>query len=372
MSAFRAGLAWSETARNMVAAPVRSAALCAVAAIIGALVVVVTARESVSIQDRYYASMDAGAAGFVVSSGNSASGVDAARCDALSAIPGVRSAGGIVAQTEVVFANRPDSRYLLLSVTQGFVDFMWPASLNPRHATPPGVPIVTEGDSVLIGSQAALDLGLGPDTTVGYLEATAGTSVSTDVFGVLPPSLREGVADVRVVSLVAPVGRVQECLVEAYPDTRQAVEELLLGWFPVADEPVTQSFRTEDQLGPPVSDFDGRVSKLFWLVAFGVDLILVLTMWWARRAEFALYQLLGMNRKGLALALVFEALWYVWVPALAGIFVGLAGVRSLLVGDVPYLVATDVYLFMSCLPLIPLLGLAFRGTGSVLLELKGQ
>jgi hypothetical protein len=355
---------------------VRSALLAVVAAGLLAAVVALSVGEAAGIETRYRSQVAQGRFVLVARSPGR-DGLDAARCEALRDLPGVRSAGAVLQQTAAYPLAAPLRRFDLLTVTPGLVPVWFP------DASPYSGPGLAAGDGV--AAELGLVDGAVLQTNVAGARSQSDASDAgvrrSRVATVLPAAVRSPEAGQMLFEVAVPAGRTSACFVEPRPASRAAVESALGGWFGVDELATVSPFLDEQLTGrQPEAELANRVSRWVWLAGVSAAVGLVAVLWYGRREEFALYRLLGLRRGALGVLLATEAALTVAVPALIGGSVALVVCLSSLEtasrsdGGVPALaplVGADVASFVLGMVLIPVIGLGVVSWRSTFDALKG-
>lgn len=324
----------------------------------------VTLLQVTAIEERYAAGVQAGRFVLQATPGIPGRVLVAAQCDALAGAEGVVSAGAAQGAEEVSPQLQPLARYELVQITQGLPAVYWPGS---EVSTPTG--------GLLVGSFAAENLGLVSGATVTLSFGDQPMSTATlRVDRVMPPSPREDSVDRRFFLVVPASEMTDECLVDTDPVRSRAVGQLLQSWFPSEAGVAVAPLRPLDSLSrTPEAELDDRGSTWAWPLGGAFLALTTLIIWYGRRAEAALYQVLGMSQPKLALMYGVEFTMLAVVPCQLGAVVGLAWVTSQ--ADVPALAAKLAGLenvaLLCALAVVPLLHVLGRRRRGALDSLKG-
>jgi hypothetical protein len=345
-------LAFDEVMRNLGSARRRTASLALVSVLIGATVALLTIVDMERISAINEQQYEAGSSAFqVVAPGGARA--DAVRCNAIQGITGVLAAGGIISADNVRLGVQPDADVSLLTVTPGFVAAAWPGLKS------------ASGVSALAGS-AYTALSWHRNTRVTYTNADGSPTVIR--LDAVPSSRSMLGLDRVIIAVVPPATTVDTCLVLADPPARSAVAAAVRGWFgegTSVQDVLVGSALVEN----PQALLDNRLSRFGWLAGGAAIALLLLGSWVARRAEFALYRLLGFRESGVLAMFVAEMALLALVPIQVGALVAI-GSRHLepLVASAFWLdwLRLDLLVIM-----IPLLGLAIVPRRSLLATLKG-
>ena len=219
--------------------------------------------------------------------GYSAVGIVGTSCDALNATPGILAAGVLTPAGSAVPRAEPDGGIPLWRVSPGFVHLLG---------------ITDRADGVLLGADAADELGTRTGARVAFATPPLGGSAVVTVFA--RQGARTAVLD-RAVLLVEPPATVSgSCLVETAGTTPNSAAEFLgplLGARPVDVRPLaTPKSAAPDQT---YAERSGRAAE-FAAPAFAVLVWLLLLR--IRRAEITLARIFGASRALVGAQLVAE------------------------------------------------------------------
>lgn len=291
--------------------------------------------------------------------GSGPDGVDSARCDALNAWPAVVAAGGRIRTDSIHPVTSPGSTYELDHVTTGYLGVIWPGVRAPG----PG--------HVVAGPYASESLGLRAGTPVAW-ETDGATGVSSVVAAVPPhASLRDESADRHLFATAAPTGAVDRCLVEIDPGHRAAVLAALGAWFSGDAVHEARSLHDFSRSIDPQAALRERTSRWTWWGGAGLIASVTVLSWSFRRADAALYQLVGVGRASIAVLVAVDVLVASITPAIAGVGLALAVRASALAdGLVRSVVLADAARLLATLALLPLLCAGLVLVRSVFVTLK--
>jgi hypothetical protein len=343
----------AEALRNLASSRLRSVGLAAVALVIGAAVALLTTIDVTRIATTATEQERAGAFSFqVVAPGGGRP--DAKRCHEMNSIDGVLAAGGVMSTTVAKLDVQPDSDVRILTVTPGFIASVWSDLPSPRKY------------SAIAGS-AFTQLGWNIGSTVAYT-TSAGTeeAVTIDTIAATPSMLR---LERVLVTTAPPTGTVEGCLVTASPKAAAAVGKLLQGWF--GDGTSVQDVLIRSSLmSDPQQQLGARISQFGWLAGAFVIAAVLLGGWTSRRAEFALYRLLGFKERAILSMLIVDTLALAILPAQLGALIAI-GARQLhpLVAAALTIDWLRIDLLVLLLPILGILSIPRR---SLLGKLKGQ
>ena len=357
----------AEVGRNLTASLLRAILLAALAFGLGFGIVATTATDVTAIALRFDHQVRLGRFVLDVQAAD-AGGFSAADCDALTAVPGVVAAGSVLGSpTSLRAANRPTRSYEHLRVTPGLLPLLYPDARLDAAAARPGV---------LVGPTVARELGLVRGATMPLvqspLDAPTDRRAVLRVADVLPHSPRQSEDDAKVLEVAAPQGSIHDCLVEAHPDRVEAVQVAALGWFDTPKRPVVVPFLERPLGRTPEHDLPDRASRFGWLAAAALLAALHLTGWFARRQDVALYRLLGMPRRRLALLVAADVAITAFVPVLVGMSFAMVALQRDLARPLTEDLATaDLASLVLTLVALPALALAALLARSPFDDLKG-
>lgn len=344
MSGFSTRTVVDEARRNVLASPVRSTVTAVLALVVGAAAIAWTCVDVRHIERGWHAQRLAGAFVWEVRA-QWTEGLSAERCDALRGVDGVLAAGGLLGSSARHAVTAPGERVAYYLVTPGLPSVVWPDDAGVTSA------------SVVAGRDVGSELGWVPGVNVQLRHvdpAGASTSVgSHQVDGVAVAAARVDGFDRSLVVASAPTGRVDSCLVEAAPGADAALGHLLRGWFEPADAAVALRLHRSGALErDPVAELRARTSRWGPLLAGGVLSGSAAVTWWARRAEVAVYRMLGMRRGQVLRMVLVETSVMVLLPAQVGATAAVAAcaaggmsgalARALLLDDLRLLLVLSV------------------------------
>lgn len=305
---FRPWTVATEAVRNLWANAFFTGIIALAAVVVGFAVPAVTLWEVASIRTDAESEVRAGVNVLRVT-GEDGALLPAGRCEALNSVPGILAAGGLAVRSTVFPAARPSDVVTLISGTPTLGQVLWP-SHAPQTTT----------SSVVVGSTTAETYGLTSGSTFGYEVRGDPTPLAAVVDRSGVASTRDPQLDTSVLIATAPTGRVRECLVEALPGARTAVEGMLNGWFDATDGtvvspfylPVTSSASPDERLAARTTQYVPAIAALVLVSG-------MVSAWFSRRAEYSLYRMLGLNRRGSLLMQTVEMTVAVIVPLCAGL-----------------------------------------------------
>ncbi|GAA1230145.1 hypothetical protein JOF42_000356 [Microbacterium phyllosphaerae] len=341
---FRAWTVATEAVRNLWSNAFFTGVIALSGVFVGFAVPAVTLWEVSSIRTDAESEVRAGANVLRVT-GEDGALLPAGRCEALNSVPGILAAGGLAVRTTVFPAARPSDVVTLIVGTPTLGQVLWP-SLSSQLAT----------SSVVVGSATAETYGLTSGSTFGYEVRGDMTPLTAVVDRSGAPSTREPQLDTSVLIATAPTGRVRECLVEALPGARTVVEGMLRGWFGATDGttvspfylPVTSSASPDERLTVRTTQYVPAIAALVLVTG-------MVAAWFSRRAEYSLYRMLGLNRRGSLLMHTVEMTVAVMVPVSVGMVAAMVVMEAHESLDV-ILATTDALRMLALLIPAPLLG----------------
>jgi hypothetical protein len=342
-----------EGLRNSASSRVRSLISMILTAAISFAIVAVSFAELSSIESRSSLEADLGSNSFSVTAQDRVA-LSGTRCEELATLSGVMAVGGVESVAWMHSTLSPGYLIQEIQGTAGLTSLYWPST--------EGV-----GSDSVVGDIAATRLGLvdgaklplatGPVLTVGTV---AKHSVFNDEY------------DSSVFVAVPASAPIYECDVRAAPGARASVEATLVGWFgggvktfvaplyvdqSTAATPAEQLAERYSQYGPPLGA----------LILIGAALL----GWVSRRAEFALYRLLGATRPQLAYVMAAEFFSVTAAPIAVGLLAALLIFRPQ--NSLTLTVAgLDALRFIALLLIAPAAGALAVSSASTVDQLKGR
>lgn len=231
-------------------------------------------------------------------------------CDGLSSVTGVKYAGGLVSTDDVTMDNSPSLPVQVLTATPGYAGVLWPSL--PYQ--------VARADSVFAGSAVSERLGIRAGGFASFAKAGTRETVRVDAVGA--PSSRRATSDDVLLRVVPVTNAVTECLIESHPgfaDGVRAATDSQLG----SDFLSFALFDDDSEGSTPQQRLDNRLSIFTPAAAFALIALLLTAFWFIRRADFALYRVLGARRRQLAAAFALEWLLLVILPGSVAATLGL-------------------------------------------------
>ena len=287
-----------EAFMNVVAAPLRSLLLIGAAFLAAAGVVSVSAVDLGSIASREQAMVDSGIYVYRV---QTVSPVPAILCDRLRFDNGILDSGALLSRQQGTLRDLPGASVQRIVATTGYLRIGWADSTAGLNGS-------TAGSGLL----SAFGFRAGTRTT---FTDTVGRQAPITIDLAARPTERLPGANFFIASPSLPLGDTRECLVEADPHAMEAVATYLVTTFgpDTVITPLAQPREsTEDLLHQRLSLWTPIV------VPAAVALFFVLGQY-GRRADLALYRLLGTTRSKLFLLTYLEAGITLIAPFAAGL-----------------------------------------------------
>lgn len=299
----RLHVALREALRTTVARPWR----LVLAALLGGLIMAAPAIfETIALDGLADVLAEERARGSAVLIVESESGqLDGHECSAVAAQQGVVAAGGTSAPTVVSVGEPALTTARSVLATSGYFEILWGA--EPRYSEPTAV----------LGSDLAHEQSIadGAPIVLGDDRVLAAASAR--------PSPRE---DSRGRWITIPVGAlpaVQQCWVEVSPESLDAVRAALPAMFPDATGLTVSAMRDDARTELAIAGWTSRPGRWLSLACGAVAGLMVGTLIAPRRAEYALYRLLGLSRPTVLVIALVEALLLIHAAVLlAGLVSG--------------------------------------------------
>ncbi|MFK4762055.1 hypothetical protein ACI3KS_14055 [Microbacterium sp. ZW T5_45] len=279
-------------------------------------------------------------------------------CEALRHIEGIHDAGSVLSQESAAIEAFPGSSVSSVRATPGYIRIVWGLDMAP---------------SVGIGSEVSTLYGLRSESSFQLRAmASQNASMNIDDAQLLPSTSRMAGANQSVVVASTASGMTGECLVEAEVGARSAAENYLLSEYP-GDSAVSPLF-SDTGVGRSVDEqLQHRLSQWIPFASASIITLMILFGQFGRRADFALYQLVGVPKCGFISMLITEAAVTAWLPFAIGGLVGIFTQYANLANGLVVTEAAGDYLRVAVLLLIvPLLGLFIFWRRDPLSWLKGE
>jgi len=297
-----------EAAANLSSRRSRYAALALLVAVaVGALVWADTSAAGSAI-DGKREFLEAG--GTVVVAAREQGGLDAVRCAELAGRPHVVAAGGLVRAETVYFDHAPGTPFQAVHVTGDLL-----------RVLDPGVSSAN-GSGLALPTAAAAELGVVPGSWLGR------GGIAHAVTTVVRPEPRAEALSRSILLPAAPSGQVDQCWVEFADGQYDAGVKALPSWF--ATSGLTLTPLIDRNLGTRdfATDWSRRPLRHGWAAAGALVGAFAVLLVSRRRAELAVYVLLGTSRVVVAVLQTVELWWVMATGGLLGILWG-AAVASL-------------------------------------------
>jgi hypothetical protein len=246
------------------------------------------------------------AGGTVVIAAREQGGLDAARCVELGSQGHVVAAGGLARGETVYFDHAPGTPFQSLLVTGDLVTVLDPGTRTP---TAPGL---------VVPAAAAEELGV----VAGSWLSLAGTPHR--VVALVRPDPRAESVSRSILLAAPPTGQVDQCWVEFADGQYEAGAEALAAWFAADGLTLTPLIGRNVATRDYAADWSGRPLRHGWVAAGVLIGALAGLLVWRRRAEMALYVLLGSSRVVVATLQTVELWWILVAGGLLGTLWGTA------------------------------------------------
>lgn len=348
-----------EVFRNVRASFVRSIAAATLAATLGSAIIVLGWLDLTDIEAGWERQVHAGVYAFSITTSDQTF-LDAARCDELETIDGVRAAGAVLSVTTVYPTTNPRTAYLLVGATPGYASVAFPGLEGATMA------------GAVAGLSVSAELGLADGSTFAYRTGSAGETSAIDIDLAANSPSRFEVSDSAVIVALAPEGGVSECIVEAWPGHERAVEAVIGSWFPMKQTVAKSVARVDASDRDVAGDLRTRLSQWAPLVAAFILGGYLLLDWWSRRQEFALYRMLGMSGKQELLVLTLETLTKAFVPLCFGAFVTISILGNQMTGMSADGALRDLVAVSLCLLTLPVIAGLVMQRVSMIDAIKGR
>jgi hypothetical protein len=237
--------------------------------------------------------------------------LDGRDCAAVAAQQGVVASGGMTTPTVVPVGDPALTTARSVEATAGYFEIVW--GRQPRFSEP----------AVVLGSELGRELSVadGALITLGGDQRFAAASAT--------PSAREGPRGRWATIPAAYLPSVQQCWIEASPASLAHVRASIPALFPDA-QTLTVNVMRDDALSElAMTGWMNRPGRWLHLLCGAVMGAIVGTLLSPRRAEYALYRLLGMSRPAVAVIAIVEAALLVQSSLLLSGLIGAAVVPAL-------------------------------------------
>lgn len=344
----------SEAARNLRAHALLSTLTALAICLVTAGALVASAYDVERIVQREEARVSAGVNLWVAVPKDAEGQFSAWRCDALNRLDAVAAAGAVMASATPDPLVGPG--FQLQYGTPRLAQVYWP-----------DVPATADA---IVGARVADTYGLG-QSSMWALEIDSIQSMLPTTTA--PLTTRNPAWNDIVVVPQVPTGLVRSCWVEASVGHREGVEALLLSWWSGTTVDVSPFVRTDPSALTPQEELSSRVSQHLPIVAGILALIILISNWVIRRAEFALYTLQGLRRTQILTQTSLETLALAYVPV---VWAAMAAFAALIAtgahGLTLQILAMDSVRIL-CLTLLgPAASLLVLGRRNAIARIKGQ
>lgn len=233
--------------------------------------------------------------------GSSGGRISTERCDLLRSVAGVTQAGAVLRTIEL--RSEGGRAISAVLVTPGLPTLQWPELMN---LVPGSIVAPTNENALASGVPASVTIdGVAHQLTAGGSAVSRGRVSSLHSMVMIPSSV-ESVAS--------------ECYVETVPGAEAGIAAVTAAWFPASEGARTIPLVSGKPAGATSQELLAASPQL-WVIlcAIGTIVFAVGSSVWSRRHDFAVYQQLGLSRRGsLAMSLV-ESTMTVFIPAAGGI-----------------------------------------------------
>lgn len=294
-----------ESLRNVWSYAFIAFALVVMSTLGGFVVTLSTAEDVSNIEDEYKSSQDQGTEILLVRAERP---FDSLKCERLREIEGINDAGARLSRNNATLEDLPGASLIVSRVTPGFARLGWNIPEAPR--------------SLGVGSEVSRNLGLRLGQEIRIVSRSGERNiVSGTVDTALPPTLRLQEANQEVVIIDLPVGSTNECIVEPEKGATSAVEKLLMSTFNDASvSPLARDALNSSALNDRLQN---RITLWVPIIVGVTILLLSLMTTFARRADWALLQILGARRRDVIVMIYVEFLCVTLLPFIIGSTVGL-------------------------------------------------
>ncbi|KRB38476.1 ABC transporter permease [Microbacterium sp. Root180] len=226
--------------------------------------------------------------------------LDGRDCSAVAGQQGVVAAGGMTAPKVVSVGEPALTTARSAEATAGYFEIVW--GREPRSSEP----------AVIVGSELGRELSVadGAQITLGGDQRFAASSASA--------SAREDPRGRWLTIPAAHLQSVQQCWVEASPESLAPVRASLPALFPDAQALSVTVMRDGALSEAAITGWVNRPGRWLHLVCGAVAGAIVGTLLSPRRAEYALYRLLGLSRPTVLVIAIVEAMLLVQLALVLG------------------------------------------------------
>lgn len=294
----RFGMLRREATGNVTTAPLRSIMLMATSILAGSILVLVSSVELGTISTRENSMTDDGIYIYRV---QTALPVPATLCDRLRYNDGVQDSGALLSSRQGVIGNLPGTTVQQVTGTAGYLRIVWKDSTAGVAGS-------------LVGAGIAKAYGFRSGTQLSFMEGD-GHSTSIRIGLAASSTSRLAGANYLLATPSLPSGLSRECLVQAVPSAMEAVAAYLVTVFgpDAVIAPLSQPSESIDDL------LHSRISLWTPLIIPLALALLAFVSQYGRRADVALYRLLGGSRVDLMLLAYLDASVTLLAPFSAGV-----------------------------------------------------
>lgn len=237
--------------------------------------------------------------------------IDTQVCEELGQVDGIKAAGSIQARAGMSVREIANAKVNVLFASPGLISIIW--GLSPSMPTSAGV-----------GAALSRELGIGNNSRLTLSQVGDRQHVQTTVIlgRVFSKTYRLKDGDRLLAIPSTSSRRTHECLVEAEPGASSAVETLLMTQFPTRAT-ITKLHNSASPAASPTEELRHRSSILISAFSALLLLVFIVLTQLARRADWALYQLLGLSREQQLTMHTLESLALVWAPFSIGVMLAI-------------------------------------------------
>ncbi|WP_158268743.1 hypothetical protein [Homoserinimonas hongtaonis] len=311
--------------------------------------------EAGSYAHKWHQQVQTGRFVFTIASATSAT-LDASRCDALNSISGVSAAGAITSERDIEFPQTGNQTWRESTVTPRFPAAAW------NDGPPP-----FSGSNAIFPNELADLLSAVPGSRFTVVDKATGAESSTRVEWTSEHRSRIDGINRNVIRLGEPSGATKICYVSTEPAAFLDVGSAARGWF---GEPVQVSELGQQTDGAGLSIAPARLMDWGWVAVAAAVLLLASSWWFARRADLALYRLLGMATADFLRMMTTECALLVLAPTALGAAFALLVLRP----TDAYVIASvglDLLRYMVILCSLPLIALLLGRRSNTVRTLSG-
>lgn len=216
--------------------------------------------------------------------------LDGHLCDAIGAQGGIERAGGVSASSVVGLGGNNLISSRRVFATPGYLQIL-------NYGQPRG-----SGPLAYIGPALSKEISIADFTEVQMSDGQRITVLAA-------PESARGEARSRWITMVVPaLDEVQECWIEARSESLAAVRGAIPAFFPSAASLRVTALRDESAVVAAFTVWEERSTRWLFTATGTVGGLLVGTLLWPRRHEYALYRILGMSRAQVTLLASAEAM----------------------------------------------------------------